>query len=70
MCWPICLIKGSAFPLHLAGVGSLLWLEMLSHDVYGYLLFQLCMRSWSNGEEACYVDGGGYLEEVVRGGTL
>jgi hypothetical protein len=22
--------------------------------VGGHLLFQLCMRSWSNGEEACY----------------
>jgi len=39
--------------------GGLLWLEMLSHNIYGHLLFQLCMHSWSNGEEACYIDGGG-----------
>ena len=50
--------------------GRLLQLEMLSHNVYGHLLFQLCMCSWSNGEEACYVDDGGYLEEGFRGGTL
>ena len=36
----------------------------------GILLFQLCMRSWSNGEEACYIDGVAYLEEGFRGGTL
>jgi len=28
------------------------------------------MCLWSNGEEACYVDGGGYLEEGFQGGTL
>ena len=43
--------------------GRVLRLEMLSHNVCGHLLFQLCMCSWSNGEEACYVDGGDYLEE-------
>ena len=63
MCWPICLIKGSAFPLHLACMAGFFWLEILSHKVYGHLLFQLCMRSYSNGEEAYYVNGGGYLEE-------
>ena len=30
--------------------------------VGGNLLFQFCMRSWSNGEEACYyIDGGGAI---------
>ena len=48
----------------------LLWLEMLSHNIYVYLLFQFFMQSWSNGEDACYVDDGGYLEEGFRGGTL
>ena len=37
---------------------------------WGHVLFQLCMRSWSNGEEACYIDGVAYLEEGIRGGTL
>ena len=50
--------------------GRILWLEMLSHNVYGYLLFQLCVHLWSNGEEDCYVDGGGYLEEGFRGGII
>ena len=50
--------------------GRLLWLEMLSHNVYGHFLFQLCMCSWSNGEEACYIDCGGYLEEGFRCGML
>jgi hypothetical protein len=54
MCWPICLIEGSAFPLHLCVRGRLLRLDMLSHSVYGHLLFQLCMGLLSNGEEACY----------------
>ena len=62
--------QGVGFSLASCGRGRLLWLEMLSHNVYGHLLFQLCMRSWSNGEEACYVDGGGYLEEGFRGGML
>ncbi len=43
---------------------------MRGGEGWGHVLFQLCMRSWSNGEEACYVDGGGYLEEGFRGGTL
>ena len=38
--------------------------------VEGKLFFQLCMRSWTNGEEACYIDGGAYLEEGFRGGML
>ena len=46
--------------------GRLLRLEMFSHNVYGHLLFQLCMCSSSNGEEACYVDGGGHLEEAFQ----
>ena len=70
MCWPICLIKGLAFPLLLACMAGFLRLEMLSHNIYGHLLFQLCMPSSSNGEEACYVDGGCYLEQGFRGGTL
>ena len=37
---------------------------------WGHVLFQLCMRSWSNGEEACFVDGGGYLDEGFQGGTF
>ena len=37
---------------------------------WGHLFFQLCMCSWSNREEACYINGGGYLEEGFQGGTL
>ena len=62
--------RGVGFFLASCVRGRILRLEMLSHNVYGHVLFQLCMRSWSNGEEACYIDGGGYLEEGFRGGML
>lgn len=62
--------QGVGFSLASCVRGRVLRLEMLSHSVYGHLLFQLRMRPWSNGEEACYVDVGGYLEEGFRGGTL
>jgi len=55
--------QGVSFSLASCVHGRLFWLEILSHKVYGHLLFQLCMRSYSNGEEAYYVNGGGYLEE-------
>ena len=41
--------EGVGFSLESCMRGRLLWLEMLSHNVYGHLLFQLRMRSWSNG---------------------
>ena len=46
--------RGAGFSLASCVRGRLLRLEMLSHSVYGHLLFQLCMGLLSNGEEACY----------------
>ena len=64
--------RGVGFSLASCVRGRLLRLEMLSHSVYGHLLFQLCMACGPMGRRLAtiVIDGGGYLEEGFRGGTL